>query len=95
MRADSRVDEYIGRLPDWQQAVCQRVRELVHAADPEVEETIKRSVQPYFMLQGNICALLSAKDHITRYRQQPSGRLAAHSGFIIAAALTDRRSFQE
>jgi len=29
----------------------------VHAADPEVEETIKRSVQPYFVLRGNICAL--------------------------------------
>jgi hypothetical protein len=62
--ADPRVDEYISRLPDWQQAVCQQVRELVHAADPEVEETIKRSVQPYFVLQGNICALLSAKDHV-------------------------------
>jgi hypothetical protein len=46
VRADSRVDEYIGRLPDWQQAVCRQVRELAHAADPEVEETIKRSVRP-------------------------------------------------
>ena len=64
MGADSRVDEYIGRLPDWQQAVCQQVRELVHAADPEVEETVKRSVQPYFVLSGNICALLAAKDHV-------------------------------
>ena len=64
VRADSRVDQYIGRLPDWQQAVCQQVRRLVHAADPEVEETIKRSVRPYFVLQGNICALLAAKDHV-------------------------------
>jgi len=36
----------------------------VHAAHPEVAETIKRTVQPYFMLQGNICALLAAKDHV-------------------------------
>jgi len=36
----------------------------VHAADPEVEETIKRTVQPYFVLAGNICALLAAKDHL-------------------------------
>ena len=40
------------------------MRDLVHAADPEVEETIKRTVQPYFVLQGNICALLAAKDHV-------------------------------
>jgi hypothetical protein len=36
----------------------------VHEADPEVEETIKRTVQPYFVLQGNICALLGTKDHV-------------------------------
>jgi hypothetical protein len=29
-----------------------------------VTETIKRSVQPYFLLAGNICALLAAKDHV-------------------------------
>jgi hypothetical protein len=61
---DPRVDEYIDALPKWQQEICRRVRDIVHAADPEVEETIKRSVQPYFVLDGNICALLAAKDHV-------------------------------
>jgi hypothetical protein len=61
---DPRVDAYIDALPEWQQAICQQVRELVHAADPDVVETIKRSVQPYFVLDGNICALLAAKDHV-------------------------------
>ena len=36
----------------------------MHAVDPEVCETIKRTRQPYFVLQGNICALLAAKDHV-------------------------------
>jgi hypothetical protein len=63
-RADPRVDAYIDALPPWQQDICRRVRELVHAADPEVEETIKRTVQPYFVLEGNICALLAARDHV-------------------------------
>lgn len=61
---DGRVDDYIGALPEWQQAICERVRELVHAADPEVTETIKRTRQPYFTLHGNICALLAAKDWV-------------------------------
>jgi hypothetical protein len=61
---DPRVDAYIEALPAWQQRICQEVRDLVHAVDPEVSETIKRSVQPYFVLQGNICALLAAKDHV-------------------------------
>lgn len=62
--ADPRVDAYIERLPGWQQAICREVRALVHAADPEVVETIKRGVQPYFVLDGNICAILAAKDHV-------------------------------
>ncbi|MDQ3475347.1 MAG: DUF1801 domain-containing protein [Actinomycetota bacterium] len=62
--ADPRVDSYLNALPEWQQAICREVRDLVHAADDEVAETIKRSVQPYFVLQGNICALLAAKDHV-------------------------------
>ena len=61
---DPRVDDYIEALPDWQQAICRQVRELVHEADPQVVETIKRTRQPYFVLDGNICALLAAKDHV-------------------------------
>ena len=61
---DPRVDTYIHALPAWQQEICQQVRDLVHAVDPEVAETIKRRVQPYFVLDGNICALLAAKDHV-------------------------------
>jgi hypothetical protein len=62
--ADPRVDAYIDALPDWQQAICREVRELIHAADPDVSETIKRTNRPYFVLQGNVCALLATKDHV-------------------------------
>jgi hypothetical protein len=61
---DPRVDRYIDSLPARQQAICREVRSLVHAADPEVIETIKRTKLPYFVLQGNICALLAAKHHV-------------------------------
>jgi hypothetical protein len=61
---DPRVDAYIDALPDWQQAICHEVRDLVHAADPGVAETIKFRNRPYFVLEGTICALLAAKDHV-------------------------------
>jgi hypothetical protein len=61
---DPRVDAYIDQLPEWQRAICHEVRDLVHAADPEVVETIKRTDRPYFVLQGNVCALLAAKTHV-------------------------------
>ncbi len=62
--ADPRVDAYIDALPEWKQRICRQVRQLVHDADPHVVETIKRTVQPYFVLEGNICALLAVKDHV-------------------------------
>lgn len=64
---DPRVDAYIDRLPEWQREICGRLRDLVHGADPELTETIKRTVQPYFVLQGNVCALLAAKDHVNLF----------------------------
>ena len=68
---DPRVDAYIESLPDWQQGICRRVRALVHAADPEVKETIKRTERPYFVLEGNVCALLAAKDHVSVFLYDP------------------------
>ncbi len=64
---DPRVSDYIARLPAWQQDICEQLRDLVHAADPEVAETIKRTVRPYFVLEGNVCALLAAKDHVNLF----------------------------
>ena len=64
---DPRVDDYINPLPLWQQKLCRQLRDLVHAADPEIAETIKRTVQPYFVLEGNACALLAAKDHVNLF----------------------------
>lgn len=71
MSKDSRVDHYINSLPDWQQEICRKARELVHKADPEVTETIKRSKYPYFVLNGNIIALMGTKDHVNIFIYDP------------------------
>jgi len=61
---DSRVDDYLAPLPDWQRQTLERVRDVLHQADPEMAETIKRTVQPYFVCHGNVAAFLVAKDHV-------------------------------
>jgi hypothetical protein len=68
---DARVDAYLDPLPDWQREIFSRVRDLLHEADPDVEETIKRTVQPYFVLDGNIAAFLAAKDHASIFLYDP------------------------
>jgi hypothetical protein len=80
---DPRVDDYIDALPRWQQEICRQVRDLVHAADPQVEETIKRTIQPYFVLQGNVCALLAARDHVNVFLYD-GGIVADPQGIITA-----------
>jgi len=93
---DSRVDDYIDALPDWQQDICRRVRNLVHAADPNVTETIKRTNRPYFTLDGNICALLAAKDHINVFiydpiAPDPEGIINQGRGNLTARAIQVRQ----
>ncbi|HEX8034543.1 MAG TPA: DUF1801 domain-containing protein [Ktedonobacterales bacterium] len=93
---DSRVDHYINTLPDWQQDICRRVRDLVHAADPDVTETIKRTERPYFTLDGNICALLGAKDHVNVFiydpiAPDPDGIINQGQGNLTARAIQIRQ----
>lgn len=64
---DPRVDAWIEALPDWQAAICHDLRALIHEADPAIEETIKRTTQPYFVLGGNVCAFLAARDHVNLF----------------------------
>ena len=86
--SDARVDAYIDALPDWQQVICRRVRELIHAADPGVTETIKRTSRPYFVLDGNVCALLAAKDHVNVFLYD--GAIVPDPEGIITAGHTNK-----
>jgi hypothetical protein len=61
------VDAYLEALPDWRGGLCRQLRDVIHTAEPEMEETIKRRVQPYFMLDGPVCALLACKDHVNLF----------------------------
>jgi hypothetical protein len=69
----------------------------VHAEDHDVVETIKRSVQPYFVLDGNICALLAAKDHVNVFLYDgaivpdPEGIITAGHANTTARTIALRR----
>ena len=72
------------------------MRALVHAADPEVVETIKRTDRPYFTLDGNVCALLGAKDHVNVFiydpiAPDPEGIINQGQGNLTARAIQIRQ----
>jgi hypothetical protein len=95
-QTDPRVDQYISSLPDWQQNIARQVRDLVHAADPDVTETIKRTDRPYFTLDGNICALQGTKNHLNIFiydpiAPDPEGIINQGQGNLTARALQVRQ----
>ncbi len=62
-KTDPRVDAYIARSADFAKPIITRVREMVHGACPDVEETIKWS-SPFFDYKGQMmCAVAAFKAH--------------------------------
>jgi uncharacterized protein YdeI (YjbR/CyaY-like superfamily) len=59
---DPRVDSYIAKSADFAKPILTHLRELVHAACPDVEETMKWSF-PHFMHKGKMCSMASFKEH--------------------------------
>ncbi len=59
---DKRVDAYIARSAPFAQPILEHLRELVHKACPEIDETIKWSF-PHFDYKGIVCSMAAFKQH--------------------------------
>lgn len=60
---DPRVDAYIAKSQDFAKPILTRVREMVHDACPDVQETIKWG-SPFFDYKGQMmCAIAAFKQH--------------------------------
>lgn len=60
---DPRIDAYIAKSADFARPILVHLRELVHAACPDVEETMKWSF-PHFMYKGMLCGMSAFKQHV-------------------------------
>lgn len=62
---DPRVDAYIDKAQAFAQPILQHIRQLVHKAYPNVEETVKWKF-PHFVNNGStLCYMASFKEHCT------------------------------
>ena len=59
---DSRIDAYIAKSADFAKPILKRLRKVVHAGCPEVEETMKWSM-PHFDYKGVMCGMAAFKQH--------------------------------
>ena len=63
-KKDPRIDAYIAKSADFARPILSHLRELVHEACPEIEETVKWSM-PFFVLKGSVCHMAAFKQHAT------------------------------
>jgi uncharacterized protein YdeI (YjbR/CyaY-like superfamily) len=59
---DPRIDAYIAASSEFARPILAHLRAIVHAACPEVEETIKWS-RPHFQYKGMLCQISAFKEH--------------------------------
>lgn len=59
---DPRIDAYIDKSADFAKPILIHIREVVHAACPDVEETLKWNM-PAFMYRGILCGMAAFKEH--------------------------------
>lgn len=59
---DPRVDAYIAKSADFATPILNHIRKLVHAACPQVQETMKWSF-PHFEYKGVLCSMAAFKNH--------------------------------
>jgi uncharacterized protein YdeI (YjbR/CyaY-like superfamily) len=59
---DKKVDAYIAKSAPFAKEILEHLREIVHKACPEVEETIKWSF-PHFEYKGILCSMAAFKAH--------------------------------
>ncbi|HEX8903670.1 MAG TPA: YdeI/OmpD-associated family protein [Longimicrobiaceae bacterium] len=59
---DPRIDAYIEKSAPFARPILSHLREVVHAAVPEVQEDIKWGM-PSFMYKGILCGLAAFKEH--------------------------------
>jgi len=89
-KRDPRVDAYIAKSPEFARPILEHVRDVIHQAVPDVEETIKWS-SPFFVHEGVICGIAAFKQHcaITMWKASlilggKQGESAGHFGRITS-----------
>jgi uncharacterized protein YdeI (YjbR/CyaY-like superfamily) len=90
-RRDPRLDAYIAKSADFAKPILTHLREVVHEACPDVEETMKWN-SPHFVYKGMLAGMASFKEHcgfgfwkgslIVGPQPDPAEKSAGHFGRI-------------
>ena len=62
LKRDPRVDAYIDKAAPFARPILKRLRKIVHAGCPGMQETIKWGM-PHFDSKGLLCGMAAFKEH--------------------------------
>ena len=60
---DPRIDAYIGNAAGFAQPILERLREIVHEACPDAEETLKWGAPSFMHAGGILCVMAAFQQH--------------------------------
>jgi hypothetical protein len=63
MNPSEQIDQYIAGYTDWRGQMLNRLRELVHESDPEIQEEWKWN-SPVWSHNGAVCSASAFKKHV-------------------------------
>jgi uncharacterized protein YdeI (YjbR/CyaY-like superfamily) len=64
-KTDPRIDAYLAKSAPFAQPILRHLRELVHAACPQTEETVKWGFPNFLHADGILCSMAAFKAHCT------------------------------
>jgi hypothetical protein len=88
---NDKVSDYIQSKAEWQQDVCGKLRQMIFATLPDVEERLQYG-KPHYLKNGSYAAVISvAKDKIT-FMLFNASELAEEKGFIRSLGEGERKA---
>jgi uncharacterized protein YdeI (YjbR/CyaY-like superfamily) len=89
-----KIDAYIAKAAPFAKPILEKIRRVVHRADPDIEERLKWGV-PAFEKKGLVCGVAAFKKHASfgfwraTQLEDPAGILKGKRGGMMDDKLTD------
>ena len=88
---NTEVTQYIQKLPDWQADVAEKLRQLIHATIPDVEERLQYG-KPHYLKNGHYAAVIHAAKDKVSFMLFNAGKLEEIEGFFKSTSSPDRKT---
>jgi hypothetical protein len=88
------IDDFISDLPDFSKAICLKLDELIHQAEPELEEGKKWGSNSYWTKNSLVCGFYPTKTFVTFTFYEGASMQDTHKLFNAGTTNAKNRSIK-